>query len=206
MFRRACPWSWGRCRLNNHTANPWGVWGSKKSGACCLAPLARIMHEPPAAIADLTVLPGVLGSRTLRRTEQVRLRSSPAVPRDGCPVARPSARSRYGVSSIMRARCLNLVGGERFELSITFGNTGIRGHVAKETQCKGKTQLGIFGEEPNKLWVARFFGPWDYENIVGEVFSVALEEFSGTHIDIGRCASSRPPCIGYFGNDAEPLP
>jgi len=33
------------------------------------------MHEPPAATADLAVLPGVLGSRTLRRTEQVRLRS-----------------------------------------------------------------------------------------------------------------------------------
>ena len=40
-------------------------------------PLARIMHEPPAATADLAVLPGVLGSRTLRRTEQVRLRSEP---------------------------------------------------------------------------------------------------------------------------------
>jgi len=37
--------------------------------------LARIMHEPPAATADMAVLPGVLGSRTLRRTEQVRLRS-----------------------------------------------------------------------------------------------------------------------------------
>jgi hypothetical protein len=39
--------------------------------------LVRIMHEPPAATADLAVLPGVLGSRTLRRTEQVRLRSEP---------------------------------------------------------------------------------------------------------------------------------
>jgi hypothetical protein len=39
--------------------------------------LARIMHEPPAPTADLAVLPGVLGSRTLRRTEQVRLRSEP---------------------------------------------------------------------------------------------------------------------------------
>jgi len=35
------------------------------------------MHEPPAATADLDVLPGVLGSRTLRRTAQVRLRSEP---------------------------------------------------------------------------------------------------------------------------------
>jgi len=36
--------------------------------------LARITHEPPAATAAMAVLPGVLGSRTLRRTEQVRLR------------------------------------------------------------------------------------------------------------------------------------
>jgi hypothetical protein len=35
------------------------------------------MYEPPAAITDLAVLPGVLGSRTLRRTEQVRLRFEP---------------------------------------------------------------------------------------------------------------------------------
>ena len=39
--------------------------------------LARIMYEPPAATADLAILPGVLGSRTLRRTDQVRLRSEP---------------------------------------------------------------------------------------------------------------------------------
>jgi hypothetical protein len=37
--------------------------------------LARIMHEPPAVTTDLAVLPGVLGTRTLRRTERVRLRS-----------------------------------------------------------------------------------------------------------------------------------
>ena len=29
------------------------------------------MHEPPAATADMVVLPGVLGSRTLRRKETV---------------------------------------------------------------------------------------------------------------------------------------
>jgi hypothetical protein len=62
--------------------------------------LARIMHEPPAATADMTVLPGVLGSRTLRRIEKHALGPSPY----GCPVARPSPRSRYGVSCIMRAR------------------------------------------------------------------------------------------------------
>jgi hypothetical protein len=38
---------------------------------------ARIMHEPPGATADMAVLPRLLGSRTLRRTEKVRLRSEP---------------------------------------------------------------------------------------------------------------------------------
>ncbi|MEE9528390.1 MAG: hypothetical protein V3W07_12050 [Syntrophobacteria bacterium] len=42
----------------------------------------------------MAILPGVLGCRPLRRTVQVRLGSNPAVPRDGCPVARPSAWSR----------------------------------------------------------------------------------------------------------------
>jgi len=40
-------------------------------------PLARIMHESPAPTADMAALPGVLGPRTLRRTEQVRLRYEP---------------------------------------------------------------------------------------------------------------------------------
>jgi len=39
--------------------------------------LARMFHESPAATADMTVLPRVLGCRTLRRTDQVRLRSNP---------------------------------------------------------------------------------------------------------------------------------
>ncbi|MDH3896771.1 MAG: hypothetical protein OEV18_05175, partial [Deltaproteobacteria bacterium] len=30
--------------------------------------LTRMFHESPAATADMTVLPGVLGCRTLRRT------------------------------------------------------------------------------------------------------------------------------------------
>ena len=37
------------------------------------APLARIFHEWPTATADMGVLPGVLGSLTLRRTVKVRL-------------------------------------------------------------------------------------------------------------------------------------
>jgi hypothetical protein len=61
--------------------------------------LARIVHEPPAATADMAVLPGVLGSRTLRRTDKYASGPSPC----GCPVARPSPRSRDGVSCIMRA-------------------------------------------------------------------------------------------------------
>jgi hypothetical protein len=62
--------------------------------------LARIMHEPPVTTADMAILPGVLGSRTLRRTVKYALGPSPC----GCPVARPSPRSRDGVSCIMRAR------------------------------------------------------------------------------------------------------
>ncbi|MEJ2429071.1 MAG: hypothetical protein P8075_09155 [Deltaproteobacteria bacterium] len=46
------------------------------------------------ATVDMAILPSVLGCRTLRRTIQVRLGSNPAVERDGCPVARPSSRSR----------------------------------------------------------------------------------------------------------------
>ncbi|MDH3558143.1 MAG: hypothetical protein OES18_20070 [Deltaproteobacteria bacterium] len=41
----------------------------------------------------MAILPGVLGCRLLRRTVQVRLGVNPAVPRDGCQVARPSSRS-----------------------------------------------------------------------------------------------------------------
>ncbi len=74
--------------------------------------------ERSAASANyMTVLPRVLGCRTLRRTVQVRLRSNPAVPRD-CTVARPprlseqasdggqahpSPRSRHGNSRNIRA-------------------------------------------------------------------------------------------------------
>jgi hypothetical protein len=36
-----------------------------------------MFHEWPAAIADMTVLPGVLRCRTLRRTVRVRLGSNP---------------------------------------------------------------------------------------------------------------------------------
>ena len=65
--------------------------------------LARIMHEPPAATAAMAVLPGVLGCRTLRRTEEYASGPSPC----GCPVARPSPRSRHGVLCAMRASSRN---------------------------------------------------------------------------------------------------
>jgi hypothetical protein len=74
------------------------------------------MHEPPAAIAGMAVLPGVLGSscdglRTsspcdvLTSMPQVR---APVVARHATQapalrVARPSPQSRHGVSCIMRA-------------------------------------------------------------------------------------------------------
>ena len=39
--------------------------------------VARIFHELPTVTAGMSVLPGVLGYRTLRRTVQVRLGSNP---------------------------------------------------------------------------------------------------------------------------------
>jgi len=51
------------------------------------------MNSRPGVTAttDMAVLPGVLGCRFLRRTVQVRLGANPAVPREGCLVARPSS-------------------------------------------------------------------------------------------------------------------
>ena len=50
-----------------------------------LVALACIMHEPPATTADMAVLPGVLGSRTLPRTDKY---ASGPVPRCRGMVAR----------------------------------------------------------------------------------------------------------------------
>ena len=51
------------------------VGGKKQCKSACpkgkespTVPLARLIHEPPTATADLAVPPGVLGPRTLRRT------------------------------------------------------------------------------------------------------------------------------------------
>ena len=45
--------------------------------------LARIMHEPPTATADTAVLPGVLRSRTLQRTDEYASGSSSSWNDDG---------------------------------------------------------------------------------------------------------------------------
>ena len=73
--------------------------------------LARTFHESLAVTTDMAVLPGVLGCRLLRSTAQVRLGTNPEVPRDGCPVARPSssrslrsAQSRKRVPSCVVSR------------------------------------------------------------------------------------------------------
>jgi hypothetical protein len=52
------------------------------------------------AIGSTSRKPGVLGSRTLRRTDTYASGPSPC----GCPVARSSPRSRCGVSCIMRVK------------------------------------------------------------------------------------------------------
>jgi hypothetical protein len=64
--------------------------------------LTRVMHEPPATTVDMAVLPGVLRSRTLRRTDRYASAASPC----GYWVARPSPRFRYGGSRIARASYL----------------------------------------------------------------------------------------------------
>ncbi|MCG6945981.1 MAG: hypothetical protein LJE87_11635 [Deltaproteobacteria bacterium] len=56
--------------------------------------LARMLHESSTATADTSVLPGVLGCRTLRRTVQVRLESNPLRLPGGTPFSTVSQR-RY---------------------------------------------------------------------------------------------------------------
>ncbi len=58
-----------------------------ESVLCNLKSAIRILQS-------IIVLPGVLGWWPLRRTVQVRLGTNPAVPRDGCPVARPPRLAR----------------------------------------------------------------------------------------------------------------
>jgi hypothetical protein len=51
-----------------------------------------MFHESPAMNADMAVLPGVLGCRTLRRTVQVRLRSNTLRLPGGTPIFTVSPR------------------------------------------------------------------------------------------------------------------
>ncbi len=53
-----------------------------------------MFHESPAATEDKTVLPGVLGCRTLHRTVQVRLESNPLRLPGGTPFSTVS-RQRF---------------------------------------------------------------------------------------------------------------
>jgi hypothetical protein len=87
------------------------------SGSGCVLP-----RRPPASSAAPFLSsrkPGVLGSRILRRTEKYASGPSQAVPRDGCLVARPSPRSCYSVSCIIRAR-----GGRHGDYSRHAGGAG----------------------------------------------------------------------------------
>ena len=73
--------------------------------------VTRIMHEPPAATADVAVLPGGLGTSFDRlRTSSlydVLIKYASGPNPCGCPLAQPSPRSRCGVSCIMRVKILS---------------------------------------------------------------------------------------------------
>ena len=64
----------------------------KKSDPQLLS-VARMFYESLAAITGMAILLGVLGHWLLRPTVQARLGTNPALPRDECPVARPSSWS-----------------------------------------------------------------------------------------------------------------
>ena len=59
--------------------------------------MAVLLYEPEAW-RPRVFLRQAQDKLTLPRTVQVRLGSNPALPRDGCPVARPSSRFRYNNS------------------------------------------------------------------------------------------------------------
>ena len=63
------------CKAVEKACHSGCVGGKKQCKSACpkgpespSVPLARLIHEPPTATADLAVPPGVLGPRTLRRT------------------------------------------------------------------------------------------------------------------------------------------
>jgi len=69
--------------------------------------LARMFHESLAATADMVVLPGVLGYRTLRRTVQVRLGSNTMRLPGGTPIF-----------TVSRHQFMKHPGWEKFSFSI----------------------------------------------------------------------------------------
>jgi transglutaminase-like putative cysteine protease len=87
---------------------------------------------------------------------------SPAVLRDGCPVARRSPRSRYGVSCIMRAS-----GGARRGVAIGLGALVVLAWLAYAAVLVYRVEWGggrvvipevrrLTGQEPQEEWLALF--------------------------------------------------
>ena len=106
--------------------------------------------------------PGVLGSRTLRRTDKYASGPSPC----GYPVARPSPRSRHGVSCIMRASiCRRLLfhGDHRDshdnpDQTTTFAGAILTGSVGQELCLTGQIR-NPNTEIRNKSEMQMFQGP-----------------------------------------------
>jgi|GEM_PF-1910785 len=103
--------------------------------------LARIFHEWPAATADMTALPGVLGCRTLRRT--VQYASGPT------PLRLPGTRrkrlrcawhrSLHGLATAIH-EISELAGAESKAQSVW--SQGAQGARHKETARWGETETG----------------------------------------------------------------
>ena len=76
-----------------------------------VAGLARIFHESLAATADMTVLPGVLRCRSLRRTVQVRLETNTLRLPGGTPIlaVSPQQFMRYPGEVIVRVLLAKIV-------------------------------------------------------------------------------------------------
>ena len=104
---------------------PGGVSMSVKAGRCSGCALRRrppclrrrpILRKGKPGVFGCSfdklpaISPGQTGQAHLATCGNVRLRSSPAVPRDGCPVAPPSPRCRDRVSCTMRVTTFGAVG------------------------------------------------------------------------------------------------
>jgi hypothetical protein len=69
-----------------------------------------MFHESPAATADMTVLPGVLWCRTLRRTVQVRLESNTLRLPSGPPASPCSLRAGTPIFTVSRQQFMKYPG------------------------------------------------------------------------------------------------